>query len=400
MFALQGLKVLDLSRLGPGPYCTMVLADLGADVLKIEEPVAAETYEAERKKGPESRKALDFVPAASPHNALNRGKRSMTLNLKMKPAQEVFYRLVAGADVVVEEFRPGVTKRLGVDYDTLSRINSRVVYCAVTGYGQRGPYKDMVGHDVNCISMAGVLGAIGLRDGPPVIPGNLLADFAGGGANGVVGILAALLARDKTGRGQFVDISMMDSVMSLLAWDVSNYSWTGHVPRRGETAATGATACYNVYQARDGRYLSIGCLEPRFWTNLCRALGREDLIPLQYSGPEQQEELKRDLAKTFRGRTRDEWFELLKDKDICVGKVYDLKEALNDPHVRQREMVLELEHPDEGHIRQVGIAVKLSETPGRVRSLTPAPGQHTREVLGELGYTEPEIGRLKEIGAI
>ena len=398
---LEGITILDLTRLAPGPYCTMILADLGADVIKIEEP-GPPTGRRAAQAG-----SLSPVPPPpygvdrhAPHWALNRNKRTIGLNLKHDEARRIFYQLAERADVVVEEFRPGVAKRLGIDYDTLRQRNSRLIYCAVTGYGQSGPYRDLVGHDINYISMAGCLGMIGARGGPPVIPHNIIADFAGGGMHGAIGVLAALMARERTGRGQFVDIAMADGVVSMLASQLSTYFATGAVPQRGETVLDGGAHYYNVYETKDGKWLSIGAIEPWFYANLCKALSREDLLPYEFVEGERREEMKRTLRDTFKTKTRDEWFEILTRHDICAGKLYGLDETEHDPHLQAREMIVEVDHPEAGRVKQVGISVKLSETPGQIRFLAAALGTHTEEVLTALGHSPQKIAELRAAGAI
>lgn len=386
MLPLDDIRILDLSRLAPGPFCTMLLADLGADVLLIEPP-------------PNSRAGQAPGLGEMAHNALGRNKRSIILNLRDEAAREVFYRLAATADVVLEGFRPGVVKRLGVDYDTLREQNPRLVYCSLSGYGQTGPYADLVGHDINYISIGGALGMIGWPGQPPAIPMNVIADFAAGGLHAAYAILAALHARERTGRGQFVDIAMSDGVLYLLAQVISGYLGGGRVPEPGATILNGAAPNYNVYQCADGKWISLGSLEPHFWANLCRAMGREDFIPHQYDIAK-REEIFAHFRTQFRTRTRDEWFALLKQTDICVAPVYALDEALNDVHNRARNMLIEVKAPDGAPVRQVGIATKLSETPGAVRSLAPAPGQHTDEVLASLGYDAAAVAALRERGAV
>ncbi|MGH8070051.1 MAG: CaiB/BaiF CoA transferase family protein [Candidatus Entotheonellia bacterium] len=398
---LEGITVLDLTRLAPGPYCTMILADLGADVIKIEEPGPPKGRRAEQAgslaTAPPSRSGVD---RHAPHWALNRNKKTIGLDLKHDEARQIFYQLAERADVVVEEFRPGVAKRLGIDYDTLRQRNPRLIYCAVTGYGQTGPYKDLVGHDINYISMAGCLGMIGEKGGAPVIPHNIIADFAGGGMHGAIGVLAALMARERTGRGQFVDIAMTDGVYSLLVSHLSTYFATGMVPRRGETLLDGGTHYYNIYETKDGKWLSIGSIEPWFYANLCKALGREDLLPCEFVEGERREALKRTLSDIFKTKTRDEWFEILTRHDICAGKVYDLDETEHDPHLRAREMIVEVDHPEAGKVKQIGISVKLSETPGQIRFLAAPMGMHTEEMLTALGHSPEKIAELRAVGAI
>jgi crotonobetainyl-CoA:carnitine CoA-transferase CaiB-like acyl-CoA transferase len=398
---LEGITVLDLTRLAPGPYCTMILADLGADVIKIEEPGPPTGRRAAQAGNlspiPPSLSGMD---RHAPHWALNRNKKTLGLNLKHDEARQIFYQLAERADVVIEEFRPGVAKRLGIDYDTLRQRNPRLIYCAVTGYGQSGPYKDLVGHDINYIAMAGCLGMIGAKGGAPVIPHNLIADFAGGGMHGAIGVLAALMARERTGRGQFVDIAMTDGVYSLLVSHLSTYFATGMVPHRGETLLDGGTHYYNIYQTKDGKWLSIGSIEPWFYANLCKALDREDLLPCEFVEGEQREALKRTFSDIFKTKTRDEWFEILTRNDICVAKVYDLDETELDPHLWAREMIVEVDHPEVGKVKQVGISVKLSETPGQIRFLAAPMGTHTEEMLTALGHSPEKIAELRAAGAI
>jgi crotonobetainyl-CoA:carnitine CoA-transferase CaiB-like acyl-CoA transferase len=387
MMALEGVRVLDLSGLAPGPYCTMLLGDLGAEVILIE-----------AAPGAGRRMETDLSERGLAHNALRRNKQSIGLNLKDPRAQEAFMRLAEKSDVVVEGYRPGVVKRLGVDYEAVSRRNPRIVYCSLSGFGQTGPYSNLVGHDINYISVGGALGSIGWPDTPPAIPLNVIADFAGGGLYAAFGILAALVAREKTGRGQYVDIAMSDGVTSLLAMAVSQYFGGGLVPSPGADFLNGGIPCYNVYQCSDGKWLSIGSLEPWFWKETCEVLGCEEFIPQQNNRAEFPRMFETLRAK-FKERTRDEWFEILRQHDICVGPVYALDEALADPHVLARNMVLEIDHPEFGKVKQVGIAAKLSDTPGAVRSTGPKKGEQTDDILTLAGYSEAEIADLRAAGA-
>jgi crotonobetainyl-CoA:carnitine CoA-transferase CaiB-like acyl-CoA transferase len=390
MMPLEGIRVLDLTRLAPGPYCTMLLGDLGADVIVVEEaPGAGRRFD------------VGMSERAQAFNALGRNKRSIGLNLKDERAREVFYRLADGADVVLEGFRPGVVKRLGVDYETVSARNPRIVYCSLSGYGQTGPYASLVGHDINYISLGGALGMIGPDpSGPPAIPMNVIADFAGGGLYAAFAILAAIIAREKTptGRGQYVDMAMSDGVTSLLAMVVGQYFGSEHSPRAGEELLNGASPAYNVYQAADGKWLSIGCLEPWFWQELCQALGCEEYVPHQ-NNREKFPEMFDFLRRRFAEKPRDEWFEELRQRDICVAPVYSMAEVFADPHVRARGMIAEVEHPEFGTVRQVGVGPKFSDTPGSVRRTAPRRGEHTQEVLREAGYPDEEIAALKEAKA-
>ncbi len=395
MLALEGIKVLDFCRNAPGMFATMILADLGAEVLMVERPMdetraAYERIVAGIETPEDERRHASF-------SALQRNKRSIALNLKEPEALEVFRRLAADADVVVEGFRPGVVDRLGVGYEQVKEINPRAVYCSVSGYGQTGPYSQMAGHDINYISFAGALGLIGdSPDGKPVIPLNLVADYAGGGLCGAVGILAALMAREKTGRGQYVDIAMTEGVLYMLCGLIADALSQGYRATRGGNRLNGGSPFYNVYRTSDGKYFSIAAIEPWFWENLCRAIGREDLIPHQSAGEEKRAEIASTLEAIFLTRTREEWFEALRDANISVGKVYDLEEALTDPQALARGMVVELETPGvpEGKVTQPGIPFHLSDTPGEVRHPGGVTGQHTAEVLASLGYTSIQIDGL------
>lgn len=402
MLALQGVKILDLSRVIPGTFCTMLLGDLGAEVLKIEAPGVSEFI------GSPDSSAEESTRKAAAYYTPNRNKKSIVLNLKAEAGREIFRRLSQRADVIVEGFRPGVASRLGIDYQTVSNLNPRVVYCSLSGYGQDGPYRAFPGHDINYIAMAGVLGLIGSAEGPPVIPLNLVADLAGAALYGALGIVVALLTRDKTGKGQYVDVAYLDGALSLMTWFTCGYFFDGSALSRGQSWLHGAYPYYGVYETKDGKYITIGCLEPHFWENLCRFLAKEDFIPYHFAlehtfhKPEDEkwDEIRSFLKQTFLTKTRDEWFELLVNSDVPAGKVYEPDEVFTDPQVLHRQMVIEVEHPILGKVRQVGITPKFSATPGQVRTLSPLPGEHTDETLRELGYEREEIENLRREGVI
>lgn len=399
MHALDGIKVLDLTHTTPGQFCTMILGDLGADILKVQQPMDPKRAQFQRVSSGISGPRLEQERATS--NPMQRNKRSIALNLKHQDAQRIFHRLSEGADVVLEGNRPGVATRLGVDYDTIQEVNPRIVYCSISGYGQDGPYKNLVGHDINYISLTGMLGMIGNADDrKPAIPFNYLADFAGGGLCAAVGILAAIIAREKTGRGQYLDIAMSEGVFYMMGSLIADYFSKGTVPRKGEMPLSGGLPHYNLYETRDGKYLSIAALEPWFWANLCRTLGREDLIIHQQAEGEKKQEVVDFLTETFKKKTRDEWFEFLKEKDVAVGKVYSLDEVMTDPHITGRGMLVEVPGPDGLTVKQPGISIRMSDTPGEIRSTGSMTGQHTREVLLDLGYTEPEIETLRQQKAV
>ena len=379
--ALEGIKVLDLSRTVPGPFCTMVLADMGADVIKIDAP----GYQMGMLPDQEKQAAYDF---------LSRNKKSIVLNLKTEEARGVFRKLATESDVVMEAFRPRVAKKLGVDYDTISELNPRIVYCSLTGFGQDGPYRDLPGHDPNYTSIGGAVGLTGDREGDPVIIRAALGDI-GSALHAVIGILCALMARDKTGRGQYVDISMTDSVLSFLTVSLLRYFRDGFIPKRGWPSPT-----INVWRTKDGKFVSTGLIEPYFWERFCHALGREDLIPHQRAKGEKLQEVHSAIKETFLTKTRDEWFQIMKDADTCVSPVLELDEVVKDPQLLSRDMFPEFDHPTAGKVRQLGMPIKLSETPAKFRGFAPLIGQHTEEVLQGLGYTKHQIEEMRKSGAI
>jgi crotonobetainyl-CoA:carnitine CoA-transferase CaiB-like acyl-CoA transferase len=402
MLALEGVKILDLSRLVPGAFCTMLLGDMGAEVLKIEAPGVTGIGSSPRTpSGDENRRVAAYY-------APDRNKKSIVIDLKSEAGREIFYRLSRGADVIVEGFRPGVAKRLRIDYETVNKLNPRIIYCSLSGYGQDGPYHDFPGHDVNYIAMAGILGLIGSSERPPAIPLNLVADFAGAALYGALGITVALVARNKTDKGQYVDVAYMDGAISLMTWFNCGYFFDGSTLKRGESWLHGVYPYYGVYETKDGKYISIGCLEPHFWENLCRLLGREEYIPYHFAlehtfhKPENDkwDEIHSFFKQIFLTKTRDEWFDLLIRNDVPAGKVYTPDEVFSDPQVLHRQMVIEVEHPVLGKIKQVGVAPKLSSTPGRVRSLPPLAGEHTDEILQGLGYERQEIENLRHEGVV
>jgi crotonobetainyl-CoA:carnitine CoA-transferase CaiB-like acyl-CoA transferase len=381
--ALDGIKILDLSRYAPGPYCTMILGDLGADVITVVQGTAAQGVP-------------EFPTPGSPWDYLNRNKRSIGLNLKSPIGPEIIHRLVKEADVVVESFRPGVVKRLGIDYDTLKPINEMLIYCSITGYGQYGPWASLPGHDVNYIAQGGALGIM-LK---PVIPGNIIGDMAGGGMQAAVAILAALFARTHTHRGQYIDISITDGVISLLGLYIANHLLTGTLPPLEDRTSVGASPFYGVYETKDGKFISIAAHpEPKFWKNLCGALHTEHLIPMR-DDKAYAEEIRHVFRTTFLKKTRDEWFDILREADTPVGKVSMLEDIISDPHVAARRMIVETEDPIVGTVRQVGIPMKLSDTPGTIRKLPSRPAEDTQEILGELGYSQNEICKMIAANAV
>ncbi len=391
--ALDGLKILDLSRLAPGPYCSMLLADFGADVTLVEAVPGASA----KLGGPAAGRSSGAERAAA-YNALGRGKKSIALNLKEEAARQVFYDMVKGADVVLEGFRPGVVKRLGVDYETLSKINPRIICCSLSGFGQTGPYSNLVGHDINYISIGGALGVTGRPGQPPAIPINIVADFAGGGLMAAFAICLAVIAREKTGRGQNVDISMSDGVFSLMTMAYTTMFSTGLVIKPGEFLLNGAVPWYNTYLCKDDRWFSIGSIEPHFYDALMRVLGLAEFLDKQHDASVYPE-MKAKMEAVFRSKSAQEWMDVMSQHDICAAPVRSMDEAALDPHNLARDMVIEVDSPI-GKVKQAGIAPKLSDTPGRVRSTSPIIGQHTGEILAALGYDAEKISQLREKGAV
>jgi len=373
--ALDGITVIDLSRLLPGPYCSMILADHGARVIAVEDK--------------------RFLADGLFFNLINRNKEHMSLNLKTDEGREIFYRLLEKADVLLEGFRPGVVNRLGVDYESVKKANPKIIYCSITGYGQNGPFRDRVGHDVNYLSYAGVLDLIGEKDHPPSIPGVQIADIAGGGMNAAIGILLALVARGTTGKGQYIDISMTDGMVGFLPAALFFRQLTGQEPRRADGLLSHRYACYNTYETADGRYLSIGAVENRFWKQLCDTLAIPEYAPLQYDD-QRREEILQSMRQTFKQKTLDEWDAILADLDICWGRIQSTAEVLEDPLFLERETVVEIEDKDGKKSKTLGVTVKLSETPGTIRTPPVDFGESTAAILKEFGYSPEEIKELEE----
>jgi crotonobetainyl-CoA:carnitine CoA-transferase CaiB-like acyl-CoA transferase len=375
--ALSDITVIDLSRLLPGPYCSMILADHGARVIAVE--------------------SRQFIADGLFLSTVNRNKEHMTLDLKTDKGKQIFFQLIEKADVVLEGFRPGVVDRLDVDYESVRRVNPRIIYCSITGYGQDGPFRNRVGHDVNYLSYAGILNLIGEPNRPPSIPGIQIADIAAGGMNAAIGILLALFAREKTGSGQHIDISMTDGMVGFLPVALNFQQLTGQDPRRADTLLSHRYACYNTYETADGRYLSIGAVENRFWKTLCEHFGVPEYAEHQYDDSRRKEILE-FMRITFKKKTLDEWDAELGELEICWGRVQTFSEMLADPLFREREMILELKGKAGQNQAAIGVPVKLSDTPGAVRSAAPDFGENTTAILRELGYTQDQITKFAETG--
>jgi alpha-methylacyl-CoA racemase len=395
---LEGIRVLDLSRLLPGGFCSLLLADFGADVLKVEDTGMGDYI---RWSPPYYDGTHDSAKSAL-FLSLNRNKRSIRIDLKSEQGREVLLRLVREYDVVLESFRPGVLDRLGVGYERMREENPGIVYCAISGYGQTGPKRDASGHDMNYLGLVGLLGLTGERGGGvgggPIQAAGQIADLGGGALMAAFGILAALRERDGSGEGQLVDVSMADGALSWLAMVAAGYFADGTVPHRGDLPLAGSLVCYRPYECADG-WVTLGALEPKFWQAWCRGVGREDLIEKQFEGP--GSEAHTEVQKIFKGRTRAEWEAFASEHDCCLEPVLDLDEALQSELVRERGMVVEIEQPGAGlPVRQLGIPVKLGRTPGdHARMPGPALGEHTEEVLRAAGYGDAEVAELLRAGA-
>lgn len=389
--ALGEIRILELSRLLPGGLATQMLGDLGADVIKIEQPVVGDYTRA-------------FPPMGKQDSGFflvgNRNKRSITVDLKNKAGKEIIRKLAGESDVIVEGFRPGVADRLGLGYEALKALNPGLIYCSISGYGQDGPYRDVPGHDMNYLGITGMLQLTSRPGMGPQVPGPLIADVGGGTMMAVFGILAALVARQKSGVGQFVDVSMTDGSMHFMHSHASNYLLAGEEPMGGEHRIAGGSMPYNIYRCADDKYLTLGIIEDHFWQRLRKALGREDLPEDPFPQREEMERAKAVLSEIFGTKPRDEWVKFLWKHDLPAGPVNSFAEAFCDPQMVAREMLLHVDHPVEGRVPQIGFPVKFSETPGQITRHPPVLGEHTNEILKSLGYSDEAIAALRNEGAV
>ncbi len=391
---LEGVRVLDVSQVMAGPFCTMLLGDLGADVIKIEPPGTGDQTRGAmgfKMKGPDSMGFLN----------MNRNKRSVTLNLKSEAGKRAFYKLVETADILVENYRPGVVSKLKIDYPTLHRINPRLIYASISGFGQTGPWAQRPGFDLMAQAMSGVMSVTGHPGSPPVKAGVPVADI-GCALFATYAILSAYIGRQKSGEGQFIDAALFDAALAFSIWDSSEYWGTGVVPGPVGTSNK-MSAPYQAVRSKDG-YFVMGATNQRLWTQLCEAMGRQDLMEDERfrDNParlKNREALIEELEKTFVMKTSDEWVDELLGLGIPAGKMSTYPEAFASEHGRHREMRMDIDHPIEGKVPNIGFPVKLSETPQRVRRHPPLLGEHTKEVLAEAGLSESELRTLDEDGA-
>jgi alpha-methylacyl-CoA racemase len=382
--ALDGVRVLDFSTVGPAARCARILGDYGAEVVKIGAP---------KKSG------VAIEPAWWSYGA-GRGCLRIRLDLKAREGREAFLRLAAGADVVIESFRPGVADRLGVGYADVCRVNERIVYCSTSGYGQSGPASGWAGHDIDYLALGGFLHASGRRpDGGPALPGATIADAAAGGMQAAIGILAALLRRGKSGRGEHLDVSVAEGVLSLMALCVDEHLATGANPGPGHDVLTGRYACYGVYRSRDAKWLAVGAIEGAFWANLCRALGLERWIPHQYDDAA-QEKIRADLAAACAARDRDDLVRELAGADTCVAPVLDFAEAAEHPQFAARGVFREARHAKHGRFRQLGPVLAGSGPARGDELLRDADASDAAALLRAAGYSASEIDALVAAGTV
>ncbi|MCY6959060.1 CaiB/BaiF CoA transferase family protein [Clostridium brassicae] len=380
---LEGIRILDLSRYLPGPLCTQILADFGGEVIKIEQP---NTGELGRKLAPliEGESSRFF--------SVNRNKKSITLDLKKEEGKEIFKKLVADCDVVLDQFRPGVMDKMGLGYEVLKNINEELIYCSLTGYGLDGPLRDAAGHDLNYLSLAGVTDQIGNNNENPAISGVQIADTAAGSLYSVIAILLALLSREKTGKGQLCDVAMMDGSISLLAYALGEWSGSGSLPQRGNETLTGGYACYHVYKTKDEKYVSLGAVEDKFWREFCQRIDRKEYIDTQWDKVK-QENIIEDISNIISEKTRDEWVEFLSTSNICFTPVLNMEEMCSHPQVMARNMVNKISNFKNSGKDMVltGVPIKLSDTPGQAKYIFPELGENNEEIFTAIGYSKEDI---------
>lgn len=384
MKPLEGMRVLDLTHMLPGPFCSMLLADMGAEVIKIENPRGGDSF---RTRAPYMKhEGTAFL-------MLNRNKKSVVADLKDDRGRELFLKLSEDADVVLEQFKPGTVDRLGIGYEEVRQRNRSIIYCSLTGYGQSGPYAKMPGHDINYLSLSGVLDTIGVEGEPPTLPGIQIADIGGGAQWALASILLALLARHKDGEGRYLDVSMTRCLVPWMSLYLSQYAADGTVPRRGATKAGGHYACYRIYRTLDGRYVSMGAAEAKFWARFCEIVDKPHLIAEQYVEGSRREEIIAEMEELFSGETQDYWCSLLLNENVCFTPVRSFDEVLDDPGVVRDGLVGLYDHPVEGSVLNIDFPVMIPGAAPNIPQPAPRYGFDTEHYLVEAGYDDEAIAR-------
>ena len=392
MGPLDGVKVIDLSRNSPGRYTSMIMADFGAEVITVETP-----------RTPGSNLSFMFTDDTwFRYVGMNCNKKSVAFNLKHEKGREVVYRLIDEADILIEGFRPGVAGRMGMDYETLSKRNPRLIYCSITGYGSDSPYAHRGAHDINVTGLVGILGATGTKDGAPVqVISPQMADTIGGNLQAISSILAALYVREKTGKGQFIEISITDGMLFFNWVMVTRYLVNGEIAQRGVLPSGGDMAWMQAYKTGDGSYIALSCLETHSWANLCKLLDRENFIPDHYATPDRQKEIFDDFSKIFATKSREEWLRLFDEADVAGAPVNTIAETIEDKHVKHRGMIVEVDHPKMGKVKLLKSPFHFSDTPVLPRTRPPLYGEHTLEILNNvMGASEQDINSLRDEGVI
>lgn len=387
---LEGLLILDFTRLLPGPFATQLLCNLGADVIKIEDPALGDYM----RTVPPSIQGVSYA-----YLMVNRGKKSLAVNLKTKEGREILYRLVPKADILIEQFRPHAMKELGADYKTLSKRNRKLIYCSFSGYGQTGPDRDVPGHDITFEAHAGILGVSGDHDGRPAIPGVPMADLASG-FNAAMSVLAALRTREKTGRGEFIDVSIFDTAVSLMVLNLARYLATGEEPVAGETLLTGTFPFYNLYETSDRGWLAVAAVESKFWQKMCEIVGSPELADVQFTDDREKAHVVSTLRSRFRSKTKAEWEAVFADANLPIVGVRSVAELVKDPQVRARELLPVVDVPGLWKMPVIGHPAKHSLSKTRNPARAPGKGEDTEEILRSLGYTPKQIEALAKRGIV
>ncbi|MFQ5545536.1 MAG: CaiB/BaiF CoA transferase family protein [Acidiferrobacterales bacterium] len=383
---LAGIRVLDLTRLLPGSVCTLHLADMGADVIKIEDPWQGDYG---RSLGTKDRGASTYFLVS------NRNKRGLKLDLKQAPGRQAFFDLAGDADVVVESFRPGVVDKLGIGYEAVRALNPRIVYCSISGYGQTGPFREKAGHDINYCAYAGISDQIGQRGEAPAVPNFQIADLAGGSLSAAMGILAALLDAQRSGQGRYIDVSMTDCALAHSVIPLVAMATDGEVRVRGADTLSGGLPCYGLYATADGRYMALGALEKKFWQRFCEEIERPDLISKHEVSGAEADRVHAEVAAIFSSNTHDYWTTRFADVDCCVAPVLTLTESTNNEQLQARGMFV-----SQGDVPQFAFPLKLSDFEFTIERPPPDHGEHSKEILAEAGYSDEKLAALEAAGVI